>query len=87
MSLMYCITVSLDELWEPAFSQADKPNLMLAVGGPHFEEPPVRVFLSRELGRASLRIERTYLVGASNSATDIGRSFDFLKPCPRYMNY
>lgn len=61
---------------------------MLAVKGPHFEEYHIREFIRIQLGGATLRIECTYFVGASNSTTDIGGSFDiFFRPCARYKKY
>lgn len=74
--LIYYVIISLDEFSGPAFLQANYPDLMLAVEGPHFEEHHSKEFIRRELGKATLRNECTYR--ASDSTTDTGGSFDFL---------
>lgn len=66
----------MDEFSGPAFLQANYPDLMLAVEGPHFKEHHGREFIRRELGRSTLRSECTY--HASDSTTDPRGSFDFL---------
>lgn len=49
--LIYCLTISLDEFWDPIFLTANQPNIMLAVGGPYFEKYKVRECIERELER------------------------------------
>lgn len=46
-----------------------------------------REFIRGELGRAPLKIECTYHIGASNSAADICGSFEIFRACARYKNY